>query len=345
MRINWNDVWQAVFDVRYELLFTLIILALLTLVGLIIFVFSSWLNHQANRTHASEQETQLNPRFPSTNRVLANRKSEITITSWRQQQQQLVNTPEIQPIPFDKIKPRSQWLGWWANFWQGMSTEFFGAVVTTVFLGVMLLVAQQYQFIRNHKLELILQMGSPDNATAIEATRQLHSYGWLRDGTLFNRSFHAANLQSANLFGVDLTYSYLEDINLSGADLRYAILSHSTMWDANLADADLSNANLKDADLSRADLANAIVRYADLTNVNLTGANLTNAILGETHFNEGVLLPDAKLLRDENGNFFHLPESFWTPETNMRRYTDSEYSNYWNPCAEIVPLLWYCESE
>ena len=72
---------------------------------------------------------------------------------------------------------------WWNNFWQGMSTELFGAVITTIGFGLILVVFQQYQSVQSAKADLILQMGSPDNAFAIEAVRIARQKGWLEDAT------------------------------------------------------------------------------------------------------------------------------------------------------------------
>ncbi len=81
---------------------------------------------------------------------------------------------------------------------------------------------------REEKKWLILQMGNPDNAVAIEAVRQLRTRGWLFDGAL-----HGANLSDATLIMADL-------IN---ADLRVANLSNANLWGAEVKPEQLERAN------------------------------------------------------------------------------------------------------
>jgi hypothetical protein len=107
-----------------------------------------------------------------------------------------------------------------ANFQQGISTELFGAVFTTLAFGVVLLIFQQYQ--DNRKAELILQMGSPDNGFAIEAARQLRALGWLEN------TLQDVDLGFANLQGVILRDANLQGTDLTGANLQNAAGSRLT---------------------------------------------------------------------------------------------------------------------
>ena len=87
------------------------------------------------------------------------------------------------------------------------------------------------------KKALILQMGSPDNGFAVEATRILRAEEWLKDGTLVG-----ANLWKANLARADLGWAILWYTNLEGADLRKANLEGADLHDANLEGAELQGA-------------------------------------------------------------------------------------------------------
>ena len=64
--------------------------------------------------------------------------------------------------------------------------------------------ANQMLATRQEKKRLILQMGSPDNAFAIEAVRMLRSKRWLTDGSLRRAYLPGANLPGANLEGAKL---------------------------------------------------------------------------------------------------------------------------------------------
>jgi hypothetical protein len=134
---------------------------------------------------------------------------------------------------------------WWSGMWQNFSTEMIGAIMTFA-LFEMLINAN------NRQEELIRQMASADNATAINAANELRALGYLLDGSLYKKSLKLANLASANL----------SNANLAGINLSHA----------NLQDAILLDANLKGADLREA---------------NLHGAKLTNA-----QFDETTILPD-----------------------------------------------------
>ncbi len=78
---------------------------------------------------------------------------------------------------------------------------------------------------------------------------------------------------------------------------------------ANLAMADLYRANLARADLWIANLAGADLSGANLFESHLRGANLERA-----KFDEKTQLPDG---------------SYWTFDTDMRRFSDTVHPNFW----------------
>jgi|GEM_PF-2361156 len=136
---------------------------------------------------------------------------------------------------------------WWSGMWQNFATEMIGAILTFA-LFEMLINAN------NRQETLIRQMGSGDNATALNAVNELRADGYLFDGTLQGKTLENASLTGANLV----------DANLSGTRLR----------NTDLSDAKLMNANLEGADL----------RYA----------NLENATLLNAHFDSKTILPDEQ---------------------------------------------------
>jgi hypothetical protein len=139
------------------------------------------------------------------------------------------------------------------------------------------------------KQELIRQMGSRNNKTALAAVQMLRDKGWLQDDSLAGATLWGADLRGAylidaqlsrtNLTKVYLTGAYLINAKLigaqlSGADLSKVYLSGANLTDANLDEADLTRANLDEADLTRANLQKANLRKAHMTAINLTGADL-----------------------------------------------------------------------
>ena len=144
--------------------------------------------------------------------------------------------------------------------------------------------------------KLILQMGSPDNAFAIEALRMLAAHDWLKHGAL-----KGAHLTHANLEGANLHQAILEDARLGLTTLRRAKLT-----EAKLQSATLQCANLEEADL----------RGADLSGANLNDADLSGAKLdANTVFSPETILPDL---------------TYWTPSTDMKRFTDAKHPDFWH---------------
>lgn len=202
-----------------------------------------------------------------------------------------------------KIKPRflPSWLWfhpsyeWRANYWQGLSTEMIGGLVTAVLLGLVITFVQRMENERSQKEQLILQMGSPDNAFAIEAVRQLGALGWLYDGSLHGAFLLEANLQRA----------YLGFAELQGANLKRANLQRANFYQAELENANLSETNLQRAFLFETILQEANLVLADLQGANLMKANLRGANLWNARFDVSTVLP--------NGNH-------WTPETDWTQW-------------------------
>lgn len=240
------------------------------------------------------------------------------------------------------------------SFRQGISTEMIGAVISTVLLGMVVLVFQQYQDIQGRKAELILQMGSPDNAFAVEASRILADEGWLFDSTLHNASLERAdlqdaNLKGANLQGVNLFRAVLQDVtfseaNLQGANLERVNLQDTVLQSANLQNAVLKSANLKGAVLGRANLQGANLNRAILLEAYLAAANLQGADLSQANL-QGANLGQANLqganlaqanLQDTNLVGAILPDGTeWIVDTDMGRFTNQQHPEY---CGTLVGL-------
>lgn len=177
------------------------------------------------------------------------------------------------------------------------------------------------------KQRLIVELRSKDNATALNALAQIKAKGWHKDGTL-----EGANLSQANLQGADLWQAHLQGVGLLGANLQAANMDKANLQGAGMWAANLQGANLWQANLYKANLEGANLRAAELWQANLQGAQLQ-----EVWFDEKTVLPDAKPLQDNESNF-KLDElgnlifdKYWTPETDMRRYTDPNHPDFWQP--------------
>lgn len=73
-----------------------------------------------------------------------------------------------------------------------------------------------------------------------------------------------ANLQEANLRGINLWRADLQEANLRGINLREANLQEANLWGANLHEANLRGANLQGVNLWGANLQGVNLQEADL---------------------------------------------------------------------------------
>lgn len=191
---------------------------------------------------------------------------------------------------------------------------------------------------QERKGELIAQLGSTNHNIAISAWEMLRykGFGVREDQSLVGARLWNANLQEANMWGanlseVDLLGANLQGANLRGTNLTWVRLLGANLQGANLSSANLSNATLRNADLSGAtlDVANlsgATLRDVNLSGVDLTQANLIGAKLLTCTFDEQTLLPDA--IWHRNGKV-RTPESYWTSQTDMERYTNPDHPDFW----------------
>jgi uncharacterized protein YjbI with pentapeptide repeats len=222
------------------------------------------------------------------------------------------------------------WWAWADSAFQNFSTEMMGAVLTFFLFELVI-------GVRNEKKNLLIQLRSKDNATALNALAQIRANGWHRDGTLKAANLREANLQQANLSEAKLQQADLSEANLQDANLWAANLQDADLREANLQQADLEYAQLQQAKLNYAKLQQAKLKYANLQQAVLRRANLRDANLQDAEFNEKTVLPDAapiegedgNLLRDEKGSWIY--DKYWTLATDMTRYTNPEHPAFWEP--------------
>ena len=194
-----------------------------------------------------------------------------------------------------------------------------GAIATIVILDR----RDEERLTRQRKQELFLQLGSQSNDFALEAKRQLEQLGWLEEA-LKQKRFPFANWQgmilrdadltSAALWYADLTSTKLEGAKLTSANLSHADLTSTNLNCANLTSAVLRGTRLRSAVLVFANLTSAILVEANLTSAILVEADFTKATFLNTRFDEKTVLPDR---------------THWTPDTDMRRFTDPNHPQFW----------------
>jgi uncharacterized protein YjbI with pentapeptide repeats len=273
-----------------------------------------------------------------------------------------------------------------ADFYANAGTELISIAITVLIIDR----ANRKQSEQERLQELALQMGSTDNAFAIEAVRILTLKNWLTDGSLNkanlvranlinsnlqNASLNeskliVANLDNAKLDGASLIRAEMQSVqlekaslvksNLLGANLYKANMKGAILTEANLSKANLSHCNLQGAFLDETNLTNSNLRSAELCNTgiygDLRGADLTDANLEGAHFwginllNGFFVLPDDDtedvdpelLASQKHGRLLQvtfdqrtvLPDgSFWTPDTDMKKFTSPINPGYFRPGA------------
>lgn len=177
------------------------------------------------------------------------------------------------------------------DLYANLGAELAGIAVTVLLIDRL----HQRRTDENKRDMLILQMGSPDHSFAIEAVRMVAARDWLKHGALKGAHLSRANLKGANL----------QQVIIAEARLGLANLRHAKLIEADLQGTYLQGANLEEADLRGADL-----RGANLNDANLCGVRLDDSTL----FNGDTILPDC---------------TYWTPGTDMSRFTDSRHPDFW----------------
>lgn len=168
---------------------------------------------------------------------------------------------------------------------------------------------------------LTREAGSLDNATAINALREIKDRGWLngglsllagmtlRDARLTNADLSEANLQNTTFLRTDLTGANLDGVVLNGGNLAACQLDGASFNEARLrgvkayetdfsgalmVGVDLSNAELDGARILKATISDALLPGARLKRVDLRGAALTRSDLSGAVF-WGADLEEANL--------------------------------------------------
>ncbi len=240
-----------------------------------------------------------------------------------------------------------------SGYFANVFSEALSVFVTVLFIERIIRHRDAQRDLRQLKEQLVRDAGSTSNEVARDAIHQIKNRDWLEgdDGLLkganlsrVNLSY--ANLSYANLSDANLSQANLSHANLLGANLLGAKLDNTNLSDANLLGANLSHANLLGANLLSANLDNTKLGNANLTGTNLSGANLTLANLTSAKLRGTDLsyadlsyadlsyadlsyakLTDMKLIIRTK-----LPDGkFWTPDTDMTRFTDPNHPDFWSP--------------
>lgn len=132
------------------------------------------------------------------------------------------------------------------DFYANISIELLSISITVLVIDSL----YRRGAIKRKKEDLILQMGSHENAFAKEAARRLEVRGWLTDGSLRGAYFHRADLTEAFLVCADLQDSNFRRAKLDGARLYKCNLKGSNVTNFQLSRvASLQDAIMPDGSL------------------------------------------------------------------------------------------------
>ena len=207
-------------------------------------------------------------------------------------------------------------------FSDGYSTSIYTEMLS-IFVTILVLDRlNEWRNTQQLKKQLIREASSRDNSTALNAVDWLRAEKWL---TIDDES-------------PLLTRAKLSRASLENAYLYEAHLKNTNLYKCNLSYADLSKANLVDSFLHRAILDYSSLFNTDFRQAALGSASFRGAKYIETaHFDEHTILPDALPLKDAEGKTLqnqlghYVYDKYWTPDTDMTRYTDPTHPDFWQP--------------
>jgi hypothetical protein len=159
------------------------------------------------------------------------------------------------------------------NIWVRFVRDFYANCVTSlgsIGIGVLVIdeLRQRYGD-ETEKKRLISQMTSPHNMIATDAIRILRDRGWLDE--LIGKNFYYANLESAELYGANMSGSNFTYSKLKSANLNQAILDKGTFVETDLSFALLNDAKIRNAEFISQHSAQFFLKGADLFGADLTG--------------------------------------------------------------------------
>jgi uncharacterized protein YjbI with pentapeptide repeats len=222
------------------------------------------------------------------------------------------------------------------HFHVTIGPELIGIGLTVLLIDV----AQERLATQQRKKQLILQMGSPANAFAVEAARQLGAsrWGFGKDTSLHGADLWGTDLQGADLMSVNLEGARLADAKLQKADLRSAHLRGANLHGAKLQGAKLAEADLREATLMDAELQGV---DTDLSGANLKDANLCYAKFHGTQMRytdlEGTQFWEAELQGADLTGASLLRADLYKAKLEKAMITDEQLAHAWKLVGATMP--------
>lgn len=142
--------------------------------------------------------------------------------------------------------------------------------------------------------------------------------------------FDSSDLKGASFSGSFIGYSSFIDTNLILANFsrtkgEFCDFEGANMQRTNHSEVRWGAVSFRNAQLVSGRFQHAQFENCDLRGANLRNGNFTDARFTVCKFDESTILPDSELFEGE------LVIKYWTPETDMTRYTNPEHPDFWQP--------------
>lgn len=232
---------------------------------------------------------------------------------------------------------------------------FEGGISTTEFIALYVVLVMGWLWTRyvqiRPRMETIADVKEKGMSAVPVALRDAHSEDdgimrWgldrlSRTGDMAQFDLSALRFQGRDLGGVTIWVAKLDDFDFDEVVLNKASLSHSSAQRARFVAASIEDAvliknDLQDAIFTNARMDGVILAESDLRNARMQGAHLRYADFSEanvagTNF-RGAILDHAQFAAAQFSTETILPDgAFWTPDTDLTRFTDPQHPAYFRP--------------
>lgn len=175
------------------------------------------------------------------------------------------------------------------------------------------------------KAKLIRQMGSQDNASALQAVTELDAHGWVQDGSLTKQSFYKANLSEAHL-----NNALLEECVFTETNFQKTALFGANLRGARFQGTNLSEARLVRADLQGAYFFNSIVENTIMQRINLKETSISDEQLASVLSLMAATMPNGERY---NGRF-RLQADMEAFHGRYGQESDENWANFYGVSVE-----------
>lgn len=120
-----------------------------------------------------------------------------------------------------------------SDFYANISTELLSISITVLVIERLIRKREETEL----KRQLVRELKSNDNATALRALEELNAHDWSRHGAIRRAHLLRANFKNGYLKNVDLSYTWMRDANFENAYMQGTKLRGAVLVGVNLKGA------------------------------------------------------------------------------------------------------------